>query len=241
MIKDEFTKTNGLDYEEDCDVDLENDDGSSIGGTNEAKEESESTNDNGEEENDEGTASTSGNNLFLTQVLLTQRHKPNREAKILETSIANLKKKLQTQGKIQRGTGNSLFFEMSERISSQQSLKRASVDVKSTSAIRKKEDRSQITCRAALRITNEESTFEIENCSRNSFDEEGQTAVERSLAAMTKSKYSTSSCNSLNDIDDDDDEDNEESKNDAFLDRIFGESEYFNNTWFFFFFFSHLK
>lgn len=51
---------------------------------------------------------------------------------------------------------------------------------------------------------------------------------------MTKSKYSTSSRNSLNDIDEDDDEDNEESKNDAFLDRIFGESEYFSNTSFFF-------
>ncbi|VDK76334.1 unnamed protein product, partial [Onchocerca ochengi] len=97
MIKDEFTKTNGLDYEKDCDVDLENDDGSSIGGTNEAKDESESTNDIGEEENDEGSASTSGNNLFHSQLLPTQRHKPNREAKILETSIANLKKKLQTQ------------------------------------------------------------------------------------------------------------------------------------------------
>ncbi|VDK80557.1 unnamed protein product [Onchocerca ochengi] len=102
-------------------------------------------------------------------------------------------------------------------------LKGAPVDAKSASAIRKKEDRSQITCRTALRITNEDSAFEIENCSRDSFGEEGQTAVERSLAAMTKSKYSTSSRNSLNDIDEDDDEDNEESKNDAFLDRIFGE------------------
>lgn len=53
--------------------------------------------DAGEEENDGGTASTSGSNLFHTQVFATQRHKPNREAKILETSIANLKKKLQTQ------------------------------------------------------------------------------------------------------------------------------------------------
>lgn len=31
MIKDEFTKTNGLDYEKDCDVDLENDDGDYFG------------------------------------------------------------------------------------------------------------------------------------------------------------------------------------------------------------------
>lgn len=56
-------------------------------------------------------------------------------------------------------------------------LKRAPVDAKSASAIRKKEDRSQITCRTALRITNEDSAFEIENCSRDSFGEEGQTAV----------------------------------------------------------------
>ncbi|EJW88343.1 hypothetical protein WUBG_00745 [Wuchereria bancrofti] len=78
MIKDEFMKASGLEYE-DCDMDVENDD------------------DAGEEENDGGMASTSGNNLFRTQVFATQRHKPNREAKILETSIANLKKKLQTQ------------------------------------------------------------------------------------------------------------------------------------------------
>ncbi|VDO07511.1 unnamed protein product [Brugia timori] len=101
MMKDEFIKASGLEYE-DCDMDVENDDGSSVAGINETKGESESINerdiaDAGEEENDGGMASTSGNNLFRTQVFATQRHKPNREAKILETSIANLKKKLQTQ------------------------------------------------------------------------------------------------------------------------------------------------
>uniref|UniRef100_A0A1I7VKM7 CBR-GEI-13 protein n=1 Tax=Loa loa TaxID=7209 RepID=A0A1I7VKM7_LOALO len=199
MMKDEFTKANGLEYEEDCDMDVENNDGSSVGGTNEAKEESESTNNVGEEENDEGTASTSGNNSFRTQVFTTQRHKPNREAKILETSIANLKKKLQTQ-----------------------SLKRAPSDTGSVSTVRGIGDLSQVTCRTALRIANEESPLEIENYSRDSIDEGNQTAVERSLAAMTKSKYSTSSNNLFNDVDDD--EDNEGSKNDAFLDRIFGEA-----------------
>lgn len=98
MMKDEFIKASGLEYE-DCDMDVENDDGSSVAGINETKGESESINDAGEEENDGGMASTSGNNLFRTQVFATQRHKPNREAKILETSIANLKKKLQTQVK----------------------------------------------------------------------------------------------------------------------------------------------
>ncbi|MCP9259177.1 Protein GEI-13 [Dirofilaria immitis] len=201
MIKDEFTKANGLEYEEDGDMDLENDDGSSIGGTNETKEESGSTNDVGEEENDGGTASTSTNNLFLTQVFATQRHKPNREAKVLETSIANLKKKLQTQG-----------------------LKRTPADAESASVvIGRGENPTQVTCHSILQVANERGTLEVENYSRNNFDEEGQTAVERSLAAMTKSKYSTSSRNSLNDIDDDDD--NEGSKNNAFLDRIFGESE----------------
>lgn len=39
---------------------------------------------------------------------------------------------------------------------------------------------------------------------------------------MTKSKYNISSHESFNDVDDD--EDDERSKNDAFLDRIFGES-----------------
>ncbi|KAM3723885.1 Gex-3-interacting protein [Dirofilaria immitis] len=200
MIKDEFTKANGLEYEEDGDMDLENDDGSSIGGTNETKEESGSTNDVGEEENDGGTASTSTNNLFLTQVFATQRHKPNREAKVLETSIANLKKKLQTQG-----------------------LKRTPADAESASVvIGRGENPTQVTCHSILQVANERGTLEVENYSRNNFDEEGQTAVERSLAAMTKSKYSTSSRNSLNDIDDDDD--NEGSKNNAFLDRIFGES-----------------
>lgn len=58
--------------------------------------------------------------------------------------------------------------------------------------------------------------------------------LERSLAAMTKSKYSTSSMNPFNDVDDD--EDDERSKNDAFLDRIFGESsKSFVSASFFFF------
>uniref|UniRef100_A0A1I8EV22 BED-type domain-containing protein n=1 Tax=Wuchereria bancrofti TaxID=6293 RepID=A0A1I8EV22_WUCBA len=211
MIKDEFMKASGLEYE-DCDMDVENDDGSSVGGINETKGENESINDAGEEENDGGMASTSGNNLFRTQVFATQRHKPNREAKILETSIANLKKKLQTQ--------SQTSFSASTTHSR---LKRASADT-GLASIREIEDLSQVTCRTALRTANEGRPSEVENCSKDSFDEGGQTAVERSLAAMTKSKYSTSSRNPFNSgVDNDDDEDNEGSKNDAFLDRIFGE------------------
>ncbi|VIO91102.1 BED zinc finger family protein [Brugia malayi] len=211
MMKDEFIKASGLEYE-DCDMDVENDDGSSVAGINETKGESESINDAGEEENDGGMASTSGNNLFRTQVFATQRHKPNREAKILETSIANLKKKLQTQ--------SQTSFSASTTHSR---LKKTSADT-GFSSIREIEDLSQVTGRTALRIANEGRPLEVENCS-DSFDEDGQTAVERSLAAMTKSKYSTSSRNPSNSgVDDnDDDDDNEGSKNDAFLDRIFGE------------------
>ncbi|KAL4002245.1 BED zinc finger family protein [Acanthocheilonema viteae] len=217
MIKDEFTKSNGLEYEEDCDMDVENDDESSVGGTNETKEESESTNDVGEEENDEGTASTSGNNLFLTQIFATQRHKPNREAKMLETSIANLKKKLQTQSQTNFSSTTT-----------HPRLKRPATDTESASAVRGIEDLSQVTSRTALRVTSEGNPLEIENYSKDSFDEEGETAVERSLAAMTKSKYSTSSSNPFHDVDHD--EDDERSKNDAFLDRIFGESKVDNKV-----------
>ncbi|CAG9534029.1 unnamed protein product [Cercopithifilaria johnstoni] len=217
MIKDEFTKANGLEYEEDCDMDVENHDESSVGGTNETKEENESANDIGEEENDEGTASTSGNNLFLTQLFATQRHKPNREAKMLETSIANLKKKLQTQSQTNFSPSTT-----------HSRPKRATADAGLASTVRGIGDLSQVTCRTALRIANEGSPLEIENYSKDSFDEGGQTAVDRSLAAMTKSKYSTSSRNSSNDVGDD--EDDERSKNDAFLDRIFGESKMDNKV-----------
>ncbi|KAK6101259.1 BED zinc finger family protein [Brugia pahangi] len=218
MMKNEFIKASGLQYE-DCDMDVENDDGSSVAGSNETKGESESINDAGEEENDGGMASTSGNNLFRTQVFATQRHKPNREAKILETSIANLKKKLQTQ--------SQTSFSASTTHSR---LKRTSADT-GFSSVREIEDLSQVTSCTALRIANEGRPLEVKNCSKDSFDEDGQTAVERSLAAMTKSKYSTSSRNPFNSgVDDnDDDDDNEGSKNDAFLDRIFGEGRADNN------------
>uniref|UniRef100_A0A915PIG3 BED-type domain-containing protein n=1 Tax=Setaria digitata TaxID=48799 RepID=A0A915PIG3_9BILA len=260
VIKDEFTKANGLEYKEECDMDVENDDdGSSIGATNEVREEIESTNDVGEEENDGGTASTSGsNNLFLTEVFTTKRHKPNREAKILETSIANLKKKLQTQGQTnfsetttqsrgRKWVNQEVWllwkcFQLKRQPFTDSivpplcyydlvlrkegflgGVKRASTDMESASVARRVgEDPSQITCRSALRISNDRRTLEIENYLGDSFDEGGQTAVERSLAAMTKSKCLTSSRNPFDDVDNDDD--NDGSKNDAFLDRIFGES-----------------
>uniref|UniRef100_A0A0R3RLW0 BED-type domain-containing protein n=1 Tax=Elaeophora elaphi TaxID=1147741 RepID=A0A0R3RLW0_9BILA len=219
---------------------------SSVGGANETKEESESNNDItdvGEEENDEGTASTSGNSLFLTQLFATQLHKPNREAKILETSIANLKKKLQTQSETSTNSLSmqnshlpllvlislwvSLMKQCDETMKLKKmivvGLKRATADAGTASTVRGIEDLSQVTCRAALRIANEGSPLEVENYSKDSFDEECQTAVERSLAAMTKSRYSASSRSSFNDLGGD--EDNERSKNDAFLDRIFGESK----------------
>ncbi|VDK87472.1 unnamed protein product [Litomosoides sigmodontis] len=217
MVNDEFTKANDLEYEEDCDMDVENDDESSVGGINGMKDGSESTNDVAEMENDEGTASTSTNNLFLTQLFATQRHKPSREAKMLETSIANLKKKLQTQSQTNFSSSTT-----------RSRLKRSAADIGSASTERGIEDVSQVTCRTALRVASEDNPLEIENYSKDNFDEGGQTAVERSLAAMTKSKYNTSSANPFNDIDDD--EDDEKSKNDAFLDRIFGESKMDNKV-----------
>lgn len=60
--------------------------------------------------------------------------------------------------------------------------------------------------------------------------------LEKSLAAMTKSKYGTFSRNPFLDVYDDDDDDG--SKNDAFLDRIFGESGEPLLVFHFFFFFS---
>lgn len=56
-------------------------------------------------------------------------------------------------------------------------LKRPATDSESASTEQGIGDVSQVTCHTALRITNEDNPLEIENYSKDNFDEGGQTAV----------------------------------------------------------------
>ncbi|VDN04175.1 unnamed protein product [Thelazia callipaeda] len=228
MINDEFVKSSTLEYE-DCDMEVENVNESGVNSSAAVKKESDSNNCNEVKEDGEVKASTSSSNLFFNELFesTAQRHKGCRESKILETSIANLKKKLQIQDETDFESDISMNEPCGVQINEKLRRLRKKLGQNYVAVNSSKVGSIAAWHREPLDIssrTTNTNAFDMENCLHHDDEVElqGQTAVERSLAAMSKSKCSTSSRNSVNDIDDE--EDGGELKSDAIMERIFGES-----------------